>query len=100
MALSVAGLAPQKPRVAYQITGVSIAELSSKPGPSGGYPDLYQANDFEPDYEITGPLSLNLRAERAGKSQGRTYTIRVLATDCSGAYPFDVVVEVPHDRGP
>ena len=97
--LRVAGLSPQKPDVSYRITGVSITEYSSKPGPSGGYVDLYQANNFEPDVEITGPLSLNLRAERAGKSQGRTYTIHVLAMDCSGAYAFDVAVAVPHDQG-
>ena len=82
-----------------QSTPVLQVELCSKPGPSCGYQDLFQENDFEPDYEITGPLSVSLRAERAGKNQGRTYTIHVLGTDCSGTYPFDVVVEVPHDQG-
>lgn len=97
MTRALAGLVPQKPGVNYQITGVDVVEVSSKPGPSGGFVDLYQENDFEPDIEITGPLSVNLRAERAGKSQGRTYTIHVLATDCFGAYPFAVEVAVPHD---
>jgi hypothetical protein len=61
--------------------------------------DIYSENNFEPDYEITGNLTLELRAERAGKGQGRTYTIHVVAEDCSGSYPFDVLVEVPHDQG-
>jgi len=99
MTRTVAGLVPQEPGITYQITAVSLAESSSKPGPSGGYADVYEENNFEPDVEITGPLSVNLRAEPAGKSQGRTYTVHVLATDCSGDYPFDVTVAVPHDQG-
>ena len=97
--LSVTGLVPQKAGVDYAVTGVSTVEISSKPGPAGGYVDLYEENNFEPDVEITGQLSLHLRAERAGKSQGRTYIVHVLATDCSGANQFDVAVAVPHDQG-
>jgi hypothetical protein len=36
-----------------------------------------------PDWEITGPLTVNLRAERSG-SQDRIYTITIQATDDSG----------------
>jgi hypothetical protein len=52
------------------------------------------------DWEITGALTLNLRAERSGKGDGRTYTITVECTDDSGnASSTEVRVTVPHDRG-
>ena len=44
-------------------------------------------------------MTINLRSERVGKSQGRTYTINVTATDCSGSYDFSTQVGVPHDQG-
>jgi len=40
--------------------------------------------DTSPDWEITGLLTLNLRAERAGSGSGRVYTITVKCTDPSG----------------
>jgi hypothetical protein len=40
--------------------------------------------DTAPDWQITGPLTVNLRAERSGKGTGRTYTIIVACTDASG----------------
>ena len=40
--------------------------------------------DTAPDWEITGALSLNLRAERSGTGNGRIYTITVRCTDGSG----------------
>ena len=39
--------------------------------------------DTAPDWEITGPLTLNLRAERSGNGT-RVYTIVVRTTDASG----------------
>ena len=39
--------------------------------------------DTSPDWEITGPLTLNLRAERAG-NEDRKYTITVEAIDATG----------------
>jgi hypothetical protein len=53
----------------------------------------------EPDWEITGALTVNLRAERAGGGDGRIYTIVVECSDASGntsAASVDVVV--PHDQ--
>ena len=41
-------------------------------------------NPFAPEWEITGAQCLNLRAERSGKGQGRTYTIAVQCKDLSG----------------
>jgi len=40
--------------------------------------------DTGPDWAITGPLTLTLRAERAGTGSGRIYTITVQVTDRFG----------------
>ena len=52
-----------------------------------------------PDWILTGPLSLELRAERAGNGNGRIYTITVECTDGSGNSSTKAVeVVVSHDR--
>lgn len=52
------------------------------------------------DWVITGDLTLQLRAERAGGGGGRVYTIVVEATDASGnATRREVRVTVPKNRG-
>jgi hypothetical protein len=54
-------------------------------------------NPPQPDWEITGPLSLNLHAERLGKGSGRIYTITVECDDAAGNVSFgSVEVTVPH----
>jgi hypothetical protein len=51
------------------------------------------------DYLITGNLTLNLRAERSGNGEGRTYTIGVVCADVSGNSSTNTVaVMVPHDK--
>jgi hypothetical protein len=51
------------------------------------------------DWEITGPLGLMLRAERAGLLNSRIYTIWVVCTDPSGASTTGTTtVTVPHDQ--
>ena len=56
-------------------------------------------NPFTPDWEITGPLSVNLRAERSGSKGGRIYTIVVECEDGSGNVAYaSVDVAVPHDH--
>jgi hypothetical protein len=56
--------------------------------------------DTAPDWEITGDLTVNLRAERSGKGGGRIYTIMVQCTDASGnGSTKAVTVTVPHDQG-
>lgn len=56
-------------------------------------------NHFAPDWEITGPLSVNLRADRLGRGQGRIYTIQIQCEDSSGNISYDSVnVAVPHDK--
>jgi large repetitive protein len=37
-----------------------------------------------PDWEVTGPLAVNLRAERSEAGDGRIYTIAVEGTDAAG----------------
>jgi hypothetical protein len=54
--------------------------------------------ETSPDWVITGPLTLQLRAERSGEG-ARTYTITVRCSDASGnAATADVTVTVPHDQ--
>lgn len=50
-----------------------------------------------PDWTITGPLALELRAERAGTESDRIYTVTVTCGDPSGNSSSDSVeVTVPH----
>jgi hypothetical protein len=52
-----------------------------------------------PDWVITGPLALQLRAERAGNQNARVYTIAVACTDASGnGSTKNVLVTVAHDQ--
>ena len=68
-----------------QIIDVKSNE-SSSPGKKG------------PDWEITGPLTLNLRAERLGQGNGRIYTITIESEDDGGNLTTaEVTVVVPHD---
>jgi len=60
--------------VTCQITSVTSNEPIS--GTGGG--------DLSPDWQITGPLTLLLRAERSPKGNGRVYTITVVCADASG----------------
>lgn len=56
------------------------------------------SNPSDQDWEITGPLSVNLRAERAGNAGDRIYTIGLVVTDASGnSAKGTVLVTVPHD---
>jgi hypothetical protein len=72
------------------VTGVTSNEPIA--GPGGGH--------GPPDWEITGALTVNLRAERAGGGSGRVYRLTVQCTDASGnATTGFATVAVPHDRG-
>ncbi len=51
------------------------------------------------DWQIAGPLSVNLRAARNGKGNERIYTITVTCTDAAGnAATGATQVVVPHDQ--
>ena len=67
---------------ACQVTGVASNEGSSA------------------DWQITGPLSVSLRADRNGGGSGRIYVITVRCTDASGnASTAAATVTVAHDQG-
>jgi len=52
----------------------------------------------DPDVQITGSLTISLRASRLGSGTGRTYTTTVRCSDASGnASTAQLVVGVPHD---
>jgi hypothetical protein len=55
---------------------VSVASNEPQAGLGGG--------DLGPDWQITGDLTVNLRAERWNKGKGRTYRITVQCTDTGG----------------
>lgn len=73
-----------------KIVGVTSSE------PDNGLGD----GDTAGDIQVTGDLTLNLRAERGGKGNGRTYTITVEARDAAGnATTRTATVSVPKSQG-
>ena len=57
------------------------------------------SGNTSPDWEITGDFTVDLRAERSGKGDGRVYTITVACIDDSGNISEDSVnVTVPHSK--
>jgi Tol biopolymer transport system component len=55
--------------------------------------------DGETDWEVIGPLALDLRAQRFGRGTGRVYTITVTCTNTSELSSSATVnVSVPHDQ--
>jgi len=69
------------PAPTFRIVGVSSNEGSSA------------------DWDVTGDLTLQLRAERSGSGSGRIYTIVLEAKDVSGnAARTTVAVTVPHNQ--
>jgi hypothetical protein len=74
-----------------------ILEVSSNE-PENGLGD----GDTAPDWEIStaNPLTVNLRAERAGTGGGRVYTVIGECTDAeNNDAPWRTTVTVPHDQG-
>jgi putative hemolysin len=56
--------------------------------------------DTAPDWSITGPLAVNLRAERAGNGSGRVYTLTIECSDAAGnSATAPVKVMVPVSQG-
>jgi hypothetical protein len=67
---------------------VSVSSNEPISGTGGG--------DLSPDWEITGNLTVRLRAERSPKGNGRVYTITIRCTDAAGnATTSTVAVTVP-----
>jgi HYR domain len=72
-----------------QITSVSSDE------PVNGLGD----GNTAPDWIITGPQTVDLRAERSGRGDGRLYSVTDTCTDGSGNSSSAIVgVEVPHNQ--
>lgn len=72
-----------------------IVEVQSNE-PENGLGD----GDTAPDWEITGALTVDLRAERAGGGNGRIYTIIVECGEGAGTPTVhNATVTVPHSRG-
>ena len=70
-----------------------IVDVSSNEPTTGG------TDTTSPDWEITGPLSVNLRAERLDSGLGRVYTITVRCTDDVGNTSYRVgTVSVPKNQ--
>jgi hypothetical protein len=58
-----------------------------------------QANCWSWDAETGGTINLELRSERQGTGDGRTYTIFITATDASGNFTeASLEVIAPHDK--
>jgi hypothetical protein len=72
------------PEPTCAISSVSSSEGSATPG--------------GPQSVITGPLSVNLRAERLGSGPGRTYTVVTTCTNSAGSASASAIVTVPHDQ--
>ena len=64
--------------------------------------DAIGSGNTEVDYEITGAHTANVRSERSGKTGPRLYTITIEAIDAAGnkSRPVNVIVTVPHSKGP
>ena len=55
--------------------------------------------DTAPDWEVTGDLTLNIRAERAAQGVGRLYTITIACSDSAGNVSTKTVnVNVPRNN--
>ncbi len=77
------------------VTSLKIISVVSSE-PDNGLGDGDTANDIQ----ITGALTVNLRAERSGKGNGRTYTITVEAKDAAGnTTTATTTVSVPKSQG-
>jgi hypothetical protein len=91
---------PPKNQMVPVTLSVDVTDTSD-PAPVCQISDVMSNEDvFEPAWEITGPLALDLRAQRDGKLKGRVYTITVTCTNTSLlTSTANVTVNVPHDQG-
>jgi hypothetical protein len=72
-----------------------VTAVASNEPPTGG-----GSGNTQPDFVITSPLSVDLRAERDGTGSGRIYTLTVKCTDHSNnSSQATTTVSVPHDQG-
>jgi hypothetical protein len=95
---------PNHKMVPVKVTAV-VADVCSTPTwkitsiTSNEAVDAKGSGNTAPDWQITGPATANLRAERSGVTGPRIYTLTIVATDAAGneSQPKTVTVTVPHD---
>jgi len=61
--------------------------------------DALGDGDTAPDWEITGDLTLNVRAERSGSGTGRVYRITIVCTDAAGNQSTSMTTVTVPKRG-
>jgi pimeloyl-ACP methyl ester carboxylesterase len=87
----------------HKMVAVTIAvEVSddSDPDPVCAISGVTANEPIDGDFAITGPLTVDLRAERLGSGVGRVYTVAVECSDASGnVASAGADVLVPHDQG-
>lgn len=89
-----------------KLVAVSVSVSASDAGSNGVVCSITSVGSseggsaHEPDVELTGLLSMNLRAEREGKGSGRIYTAHITCKDAAGnASTTTTAIAVPHDQG-
>jgi hypothetical protein len=89
---------PNKNMVAIALAVSAIDAVD--PAPHCAVVDVTGDDGATPaDWEIVGPASVRLRAERTGQGSGRSYEIVVKCVDGSGNAATAVAsVKVPHDQ--
>ncbi len=86
--IEVSDIADPDPQVS--LSGITVT--------GGGDLQSFQAGRKGADLRVDADGSIYLRAERAGKGEGRTYTLTFEASDASGNHrTAQAVVAVPHD---
>ena len=79
---------------------VSLTASVASNEPQDGLGDGDTPSDWSEPVASDGLITLQLRAERAGKGNGRIYTVTIVATDASGnSNTADIQISVPSDHG-
>ena len=94
-----ASLWPANLRMVMVTIAVSVTD-DQDPAPTCRISGVTSSEPTTPDaVQVTGDLTLNLRAERTGLNGGRTYYVAVACSDASGnSASTTVPVGVPHDQ--
>ena len=89
---------PNHKLVAVTVTVEAVDDTD--PQPACAISDVSSNEAADGDFEITGNLTVDLRAERLGQEQDRVYTIEVTCSDAAGNSSVATTdVLVPHDQG-
>ncbi len=78
---------------------LSVSVTSSEPANFDGDGNTIPDTEIISVNSVTGEILLNLRAERSGKGNGRTYTVTITATDSSDNTSIAVLTfRAPHSK--